>query len=109
MTHSMKPGDIFYCHFDEPIKARPVVILSRPELNAVRQNVVVALVTRTVRNIPLEISVGNAEGLPKKGVISLGDIHTVPKSLLSEKKGTLSPQKLSTVSEGLRLLFALSG
>lgn len=102
-----KQGDIHYCHFEEPIKSRPVLILSRTEINSVRENIVVALVTRTVRNIPLEISVGKAEGLSREGVASLGDIHTVPKTLLSEKKGKLSADKLQTMQEGLKLLFAL--
>ena len=103
-----RQGDIHYCGFDEPVKSRPVLILSRTEINAVRENIVVALVTRTVRNIPLEIPVGKTEGLSKEGVVSLGDVHTVPKALLSERKGTLSLQKLEAMAEGLKLLFNLS-
>lgn len=43
----------------------------------------------------------------KFGYSLLGDIYTVPKSLLSDKKGALSSDKLAKVSEGLQLLFAL--
>lgn len=103
-----RQGDIHYCRFEEPVKSRPILILSRTDINAVRENVVVALVTLRVRGIPLEIPVGKAEGLSKEGVASLGDIYTVSKGLLSEKKGTLSPDKFAGVSEGLKLLFALS-
>lgn len=102
-----RQGDIHYCRFDEPIKSRPVLVISRTELNSVRENVIVALVTRTVRNIPLEIPVGKAEGLSKEGVASLGDVYTVPKTLLSERKGQLSPDKIAMMQEGLKLLFAL--
>lgn len=105
MEAFVRQGELYYCRFEEPIKSRPVLILSRSELNAVRQNVVVALVTRTVRGVPLEIPVGKEEGLPKDGVVSLGDIHTVPKTLLSEKKGDLSPEKLNQMAGGLKLLF----
>ena len=108
MSQAVSRGDIYYCHFGDPIKDRPVLVLSRSEINAVRANVVVALVTRTIRNIPLEIPVGAAEGLPKEGVVSLGDIHTVPKALLSEKKGELNPEQMEKVSEGLKMLFALT-
>lgn len=104
---SPKQGDIHYCRFPEPIKSRPVLILSRAELNAVRENVIVALITRTVRNIPLEIPVGKADGLPKEGVVSLGDIYTVSKTLLSDRKGALSSNKVAQISEGLKLLFAI--
>ena len=101
------PGDICYCRFEGPIKSRPVLILSRSELNAVRENVIVALIARTVRNIPLEIPVGKAEGLPKEGVASLGGIHTVPKAMLSGKKGEISSEKLERVGKGIRLIFGI--
>lgn len=102
-----RQGDIHYCHFGEPIKSRPVLVMSRTELNVVRENIVVALITRTIRNIPLEIPVGKNEGLSKEGVVSLGDVYTVPKTLLSERKGQLSEDKLQRMHEGLKLLFAL--
>lgn len=105
---AVKQGDIHYCQFDEPIKSRPVLVLSRTEINTVRENIVVALLTRTARHIPLEIPVGKADGLSKDGVVSLGDIYTVPKGLLSERKGRLSEDKLVKMREGLKLLFALA-
>lgn len=108
MTRSApKQGDIHYCDFDPPIKSRPVLIVSRSELNAVRENIVVALVTRTVRDIPLEIPVGKDEGLGKEGVVSLGDLVTVPKTLLSDRKGRLAAEKVEGMQQGLKLLFAL--
>ena len=100
-------GDIYYCHFEAPIKDRPVVVLSRAEINAVRTNVIVALVTRTIRDIPLEIPVGKAEGLPKEGVVSLSDIHTVPKTLLSRKQGKLPKDKMQKVYKNLKLIFTI--
>lgn len=108
MSQAISQGDLYYCHFEEPIKDRPVLVLSRSEINAVRANVVVALVTRTIRNIPLEIPVGKAEGLSKDGVVSLGDIHTVSKALLSEKKGEINQEQMEKVAEGLKMLFALT-
>ncbi len=103
---SFRQGDLHYCEFEDPIKSRPVVILSRNELNSVRENIVIALITRTIRGIPLEIPVGHTEGLPKEGVISLGDIHTVPKSFLGKHLGSLSEAKSHKLFEGLKLLFA---
>lgn len=94
MTSVVKQGAIHYCHFNPPIKSRPVLVLSRTELNTVRENVIVALITRTIRQIPIEVPVGTAEGLPREGVVSLGDIHTVPKSLIGEKKGSFLPRNL---------------
>jgi len=102
-----RQGDVHYCHFSEPIKSRPVLILSRNELNIVRENIVVALITRTIRGVPLEVPVGLAEGLPKEGVVSVADIHTVPKTLLSPRLGALSTPKRKQIEESLALLFDL--
>ena len=101
-------GDIHYAHFDDPIKSRPVVVLSRTDLNMLRTNIVVALITGTIRGIPYEVSVGIDEGLSKDSVVDLGDIHTLPKTRFSERKGGLSPDKIDQLREGLKLLFALT-
>jgi len=108
MSLLVKQGAVHYCHFDPPTKSRPVLVLSRTELNNVRENVIVALATRKIRNIPTEIPVGKDEGLVKKGVVSLADIHTVPKSLLSEEKGEFSSAKFAKAIEALKLVFAMS-
>lgn len=100
-------GDVVYAQFPAPVKSRPVVVLSRGEINAVRENIVVALVIRTVRGIPLEVPVGWEEGLPKEGVVSLGDIHTIPKTLMGSVRGSLNLFKVRQIKEALALLFKM--
>jgi mRNA interferase MazF len=107
VAESYVAGDIVYARFPAPIKDRPVLVLSRGEINAVRENIVVAFVTRTIRRIPLEVPVGKEEGLPKSGVVSLGDIHTIPRALMGPIRGRLSPEKLFQAQKGLTLLFNL--
>jgi mRNA interferase MazF len=107
MVEPYAVGDVVYAQFPAPVKSRPVVVLSRGEINAVRENIVVALVTRTIRRIPLEVPVGKAEGLPKEGVVSLGDIHTIPRSIMGPIQGALSSTKVTLMQAGLSLLFKL--
>src|SRR5262245_24216401 len=103
-----QPGDICYAQFPEPVKSRPVVILSRGSLNSAREKIVVAPITTHIRNTPFEMTVGEEEGLPKESVISLGDVFTTNKAHLSSPKGKLSEEKILLVHEGLKLLFDIS-
>lgn len=107
MTEVYTLGDVVFAQFPPPVKSRPVVVLSRGEINSVRENIVVALVTRTVRGIPLEVPVGRAEGLPKEGVVSVGDIHTIPRTMMGPVRGSLSLSKMKQVQEALTLLFKM--
>jgi mRNA interferase MazF len=107
MTGVYTLGDVVYAQFPAPVKARPVVVLSRGEINALRENIVVALVTRTVRGIPLEVPLGKEEVLPKEGVVSLGDIHTIPRTMMGPVRGSLNLSKVRQVKEALALLFKM--
>ncbi len=70
-------------------KRRPVLVVSRDDVIPVLNNVVVAPVTSTVRNIPTCITVGPAEGLDHDGVATLDNLGAVPKSVLTTQLGGL--------------------
>lgn len=70
-------------------KRRPVLVISRNDVIPVLNNVVVAPVTRTVRNIPTCIAVGSEEGLDHESVASFDNLAAVPKSVLTAKLGEL--------------------
>ncbi len=104
----MRRGEIWICCFeDEEKKTRPVVILSRDELCEVRKNVTVAIATHTIRNIPVEISVGAEEGLSTSGVINVGDIYTIPKKYLLRRAGQLSAEKLLLLHKAIDFALGL--
>jgi mRNA interferase MazF len=84
---------------------RPVVLLSRDEAYSVRNAVTVAEVTSTIRNIPVEVNLGEESGLPKKCVMNLDTIITIRKELLTEKITDLSVEKLDEVNKAIK--FAL--
>lgn len=70
-------------------KRRPVLIVSRDEVIPVLNNVVVAPVTSTIREIPTCIPVGPDQGLDRDSVASFDNLAAVPKSVLTTRLGAL--------------------
>jgi mRNA interferase MazF len=70
-------------------KRRPVLVVSRDEVIAVLNNVVVAPVTTTVRDIPTCIPVGAEEGIDNDSVATFDNLAAVPKSVLTRRLGDL--------------------
>jgi mRNA interferase MazF len=70
-------------------KRRPVLVVSRDEVISVLNNVVVAPVTSTVRNIPTCIHVGPDQGLDHESVATFDNLAAVPKSVLTGQLGEL--------------------
>ncbi len=70
-------------------KRRPVLVVSRDEVIPVLNNVVVAPVTSTVRDIPTCIRVGPDEGLDHDSVATFDNLAAVPKSVLTTRLGQL--------------------
>ena len=70
-------------------KRRPVLIVSRDEVISVVNNVVVAPVTSTIRNIPTCVAVGPDEGIDHDSVATFDNLAAVPKSVLTTRLGAL--------------------
>ncbi len=71
-------------------KGRPYLVLTRNEAIPVLRTVLVAPVTRTVREIATELPLGADEGLVSLCAASLDNLLTVPKSMLVRRMGALS-------------------
>ena len=102
----MQRGDVWWADLPKPVGRRPVVILSRNRAIQVREYVTVAEVTTTIRDIPVEVMLDHKDGLPRKCVVNLDVINTIPKHLLAEPIATLSITKLEAIESALK--FALS-
>jgi mRNA interferase MazF len=70
-------------------KRRPVLVVSRDEIIPVLNNVVVAPVTSTIREIPTCIRVGPEEGIDHDSVATFDNLAAVPKSVLTTRLGEL--------------------
>jgi len=92
----VKRGEIWWAELPQPVGSRPVVILTR---DAVLENIgaiVVALVTRTVRQLPTEVVLGRRQGLPVPCVANLDNILTVPRHRLKRLMGRATPANSMT-------------
>lgn len=70
-------------------KTRPVLVLTREEVRAVRDLVTVAPITSTVRGLRSEVAVGRRNGLERESVVNLDSIATVPRDVLVRPLGAL--------------------
>jgi mRNA interferase MazF len=70
-------------------KTRPVLVLTREEVRAVRTLVTVAPITSTVRGLRSEVLVGQRNGLDHDSVVNLDSIATVPREALLRPIGAL--------------------
>ena len=104
----MKRGEIWWAELPSPIGKRPVVLLSRDEAYPIRNAVTVAEVTTTIREIPVEVSLGPEDGVPKRCVANLDTIITIRKELLRERVSLLSAEKISQVNQAIKFAFCLS-
>ncbi|MEW6033745.1 MAG: type II toxin-antitoxin system PemK/MazF family toxin [Chloroflexota bacterium] len=101
----MRRSEVWWAELPEPIGRRPVLLLSRDAAYGVRTSVTVGMVTRTIRKIPTEVLLEQEDGMPAKCVVNLDDILTIPKSRLTERITTLSPEKMLAVAKAI--VFAL--
>jgi mRNA interferase MazF len=101
----MKRGEVWWVELPAPVGRRPAVLLSRDSAYHVRAAVTVAPITRTIRNIPVEVLLDQGDGMAARCVVNLDDITTLPKSLVKQRITSLSPEKIRKIDEAIR--FAL--
>lgn len=70
-------------------KRRPVLVVSRDEAIPVLNNIVVAPLTSTIRDIPTCIPVGADQGIDRDSVATFDNLAAVPKSVLTRRLGEL--------------------
>jgi mRNA interferase MazF len=86
------------------LKRRPVLVVSRDEVIPVLNNVVVAPVTSTVRQIGTCIPIGPNEGVDHKSVATFEHLAAVPKSVLTRRLGQLGVGARDQICAALRAL-----
>jgi mRNA interferase MazF len=97
----MRQYEIWWASLPPPVGRRPVLLLSRDSAYAVLNKVIVAEVTSTVREIPVEVSLGRREGLQARSVANLDNLHVVARRDLAAKIGGLSASRVGEVKRAL--------
>jgi mRNA interferase MazF len=109
----IEQGDVFWVDLGDPSGSgpgyrHPHVVIQNNLFNRSRINtVVVCVITSNLKRTQAPGNVllkkGEAD-LPKPSVVNVSQIFTVDKSELIEKIGTLSPQRVRQILDGIRLI-----
>jgi mRNA interferase MazF len=97
----MKQFDIMWAELPDPIGRRPVLLLTRSAGYVYLNKVTIVEVTSTIRNIPQEVKLGRPEGLLHTSVANFDNVHVIPKALLREPIGSISPRRYSECKRAL--------
>ena len=95
-------GDIWWAEAED--KRRPVLVVTRSEAIPVLTWLVVAPVTRTVRGIPTEVTLGLEEGLSEPCAASFDNVQPIRRSFLTQRVGRLSEVRRAELCRALSSL-----
>ena len=101
----MKHSEIRWYKFIQPDKKKPVLILTRDSVLEYLCEVTVAPVTSTVRNIPSEVFLSKADGMPRDCAVNCDHLQTVSKGKIGSLITSLPTEKMVEVGRAIR--FAL--
>jgi mRNA interferase MazF len=95
-------GEVWWLEHPESGR-RPACVLTRQAAIPVLTSVLVAPATRTMRGIPTEVVLDKDDGMPERCALSLDNVSTVPKVLLTERITELSALRMAAVCDALRV------
>jgi mRNA interferase MazF len=98
----MRRGEVWWVEPAGDAGFRPVVVVCRSAGLDRRANVIVAEVTRVVRDLPCEVPLHVADGMPVECVINTDNLHTIPKDRLRERIIALPEDRAFALTQSLR-------
>jgi mRNA interferase MazF len=96
-----RQGEIWWAEAED--KRRPVLVVTRSEAVSVLTSIVVAPLTRTVRDIPTEIQIGEQEGMSVDCAASFDNLQRIDRSALASRAGDLGTRR-EDICRALRAL-----
>jgi mRNA interferase MazF len=94
-------GEVWWLEHPEAGR-RPACVVTREAAIPVLESVLVAPATRTVRGIPTEVALTRNDGMPADCALSLDNLTTVPKALLTQRITMLDDVRLDELCRALR-------
>ena len=107
MAGAIARGEIRLYGFARPDKRRPVVVLTRESAIGYLSSVTVAPITSTIRGVPSEVLLTEADGMKRPCAINLHNAVTVAKAHLGRRVAVLNTERLTEICSALA--FALGG
>lgn len=100
---SIRRGDVFWVETDGG--RRPGAVVTRDVAIPLLTKVMVAPATRTIRQIPAEVTLGPGDGMPEVCVLSIDNLYLVPKRNLKDKIASLPAGRLDEFCDALNYAF----
>jgi mRNA interferase MazF len=94
-------GEVWWGEIED-LGRRPFLVMTRTAAIPVLNGVLAAPLTRTVRNIPTEVSLGPGDGMPAECAATFDNLRVVPKAYLVERICALGSTRLVEVCNALR-------
>jgi mRNA interferase MazF len=95
-------GEVWWVEHPEAGR-RPYLVLTRQAAIPVLRAVLAVPATRRIREIPTEVVLDDADGMPSGCALSLDNVTVVPKELFRERITRLSVDRMREVCRALSL------
>ncbi len=86
----------------------PVVVITRDTALPLVTSVVCVLITSSVHEHVAEVEVGQEEGLERVSSANCDNIFTLPKAVLTRRRGRLGPSKSVELDRALMIALGLA-
>ena len=101
MARAIARGEVRLYEFQRPDKQRPVVVLTRESAIGYLSAVTVAPITSTIRGVPSEVTLNEADGMKGPCAVNLHNVVTVSKAHLGRRVAVLSPERMKEICAAL--------
>lgn len=101
MAAAIARGEVRLYRFPRPDKERPVVVLTRESATGYLSAVTVAPITSTIRGVPSEVVLSEADGMKGPCAVNLHNVVTVSKAHLGRRVAVLSSERLREICGAL--------
>jgi mRNA interferase MazF len=102
VTAAPRQGEVWWAEAED--KRRPVLVVTRSDAVPVLTSIVVAPVTRTIRDIPTEVPLGADHGMSEDCVASFDNLQPIRRSFLTRRIGGLDHDETGEICRALRAL-----
>ena len=97
MAVTIARGEVRLYRFPHPDKQRPVVVLTRDSAVGYLSRVTVAPITSTIRGVPSEVVLNEADGMKHPCAVNLHNLITVSTAHLGRRVALLSNKRMQEI------------
>lgn len=106
MTPLPARGEVWWCELPD-VGGRPVVVLSRDAAIPRLKRALVAPCTTTIRGLPSEVLLlPGVDPIPRRSAVNLDSVESVSVSVLVDRLGRLSDDRMVQVCSALEVAVA---